>query len=74
MIDNKSDALSSSRRRIGLYCKNAHYRKIKYQSTIFSLIGTLNVKDYKQESPLKGIALLIDKLGCKSKTENAAII
>ena len=58
-MDNKSDALGSSRWIVHLYYENGHYSKIKVSEHyhISSLMGTLNVDDYKRESPLKGIAL-----------------
>ena len=59
LTDNKPDALSSSRWIVHLYYENGHYSKIKVSEHlhISSLMGTLNVDDYKRESPLKGIAL-----------------
>ena len=59
-MDNKSDVLSSSRWIVHLYYENGHYSKIKVSEHhhISSLMGTLNVDDYKPESPLKGIALM----------------
>ena len=59
---NNDQSLSSSGLKIRLYYKNGHYSKIQVSDHhhISSLMGTLNVDDYKRESLSKGIALWWD--------------